>query len=424
VVSLPSGLEDLRAQFINRRPHHVSSHLSCGSSHVLLCDNHLSNLHLFICGSLSHACLITSHQAKLHGDMPPHACDEMDEFFDFSALVQDHRSDISCNPQLLQSDAIYSMDNVVAMDWAMDWTTDSATIHPTDVILPYETQTHEMPSELYTAHESQQWPLDDHDVGDLALNGNGSMVPPATSTWQQGSYTPANDLIYNVSRANSPPLSSSFAHTQSELIADNDDEGSVDMLGTPRESIPAQHKDVSIQGSDILILETQQAVSPFRPSGPLRPSTNASWKPASAKRKGPQSRIPLEAKQILEDEFAANPYPCSWEIDIIAHQANLDVKKVRNWFNNTRARAKGGGKCVPTLSVLEVAYVYRTQIHYTANARYQHTVTEIKAVEGQFGDAEQAIRRRDSASSAALGSVSCSVLPRGSSRFFRSTSCY
>jgi hypothetical protein len=30
-------------------------------------------------------------------------------------------------------------------------------------------------------------------------------------------------------------------------------------------------------------------------------------------------------------------------MDIIAHQANLDVKKVRNWFNNTRARKKGGG---------------------------------------------------------------------------------
>ena len=33
----------------------------------------------------------------------------------------------------------------------------------------------------------------------------------------------------------------------------------------------------------------------------------------------------------------------SWELDIIAHQANLDVKKVRNWFNNNRARKKGEG---------------------------------------------------------------------------------
>ena len=76
---------------------------------------------------------------------------------------------------------------------------------------------------------------------------------------------------------------------------------------------------------------------------PTRHAASAGWKPASAKRKGPQSRIPLEAKQILEDEFATNPYPCNWEYDIIAHQANLEVKKVRTWFNNTRARKKGEG---------------------------------------------------------------------------------
>jgi hypothetical protein len=63
-------------------------------------------------------------------------------------------------------------------------------------------------------------------------------------------------------------------------------------------------------------------------------------KPASAKHKGRSNRIPLEARQLLEDEFSTNPYPCSWEIDIIAHQASLDTKRVRNWFNNARARKK------------------------------------------------------------------------------------
>lgn len=81
---------------------------------------------------------------------------------------------------------------------------------------------------------------------------------------------------------------------------------------------------------------------------PTRQPSSASWKPASARRKGPQSRIPLEARQILEDEFTANPYPCSWEFDIIAHQAKLEVKKVRNWFNNTRARKKGEGMLLTT----------------------------------------------------------------------------
>jgi hypothetical protein len=65
-----------------------------------------------------------------------------------------------------------------------------------------------------------------------------------------------------------------------------------------------------------------------------------SRKPASAKHKGSSTRIPLEARQMLEDEFSTNPYPCSWEIDIIAHQASLDAKRVRNWFNNARARKK------------------------------------------------------------------------------------
>lgn len=78
---------------------------------------------------------------------------------------------------------------------------------------------------------------------------------------------------------------------------------------------------------------------PRQPAKPQRNST-ITRKPASAKRKGPSTRIPVEARQMLEEEFAANPYPCSWEIDIIAHQANLDVKRVRNWFNNTRARKK------------------------------------------------------------------------------------
>ncbi|KAI8941086.1 hypothetical protein NX059_002326 [Plenodomus lindquistii] len=70
------------------------------------------------------------------------------------------------------------------------------------------------------------------------------------------------------------------------------------------------------------------------------PVLSGTWTPESAKRKGTQSRIPLEARQILEDEFASNPYPCSWEMDIVAHQANLEIKRVRNWYNNTRARKK------------------------------------------------------------------------------------
>ena len=80
------------------------------------------------------------------------------------------------------------------------------------------------------------------------------------------------------------------------------------------------------------------------PSTQPQRSATVVHKPASAKRKGPLTRIPVEARQMLEEEFASNPYPCSWEIDIIAHQANLDVKRVRNWYNNTRARKKNTGQ--------------------------------------------------------------------------------
>jgi hypothetical protein len=80
-----------------------------------------------------------------------------------------------------------------------------------------------------------------------------------------------------------------------------------------------------------------------RPSRPVRQSSS-SHKPASATHKGRSNRIPLEARQTLEDEFSTNPYPCTWEIDIMAHQLKLDTKQVRNWFNNTRARKKPSGK--------------------------------------------------------------------------------
>ncbi|KAF1993641.1 hypothetical protein P154DRAFT_449674 [Amniculicola lignicola CBS 123094] len=77
---------------------------------------------------------------------------------------------------------------------------------------------------------------------------------------------------------------------------------------------------------------------------PSRSHTISDRMPASARRKGPQARMPREARQILEDEFATNPYPCSWEFDIIAHQANIEVKKVKIWFNNARARKLNPGQ--------------------------------------------------------------------------------
>ena len=150
--------------------------------------------------------------------------------------------------------------------------------------------------------------------------------------------------------------SSSLVTSAASAVRHDDDEGGLDTMGVRLVSSPPPHGRSTAETTTLLDV----GLPPTRPAAPLRQASTASWKPASAKRKGAQSRIPLEAKQILEDEFAANPYPHNWELDVIAHQANLDVKKVRNWFNNTRARKKGGGERLIVTSFVSLAYLYRS----------------------------------------------------------------
>ncbi|KAF2125734.1 hypothetical protein P153DRAFT_299106 [Dothidotthia symphoricarpi CBS 119687] len=138
----------------------------------------------------------------------------------------------------------------------------------------------------------------------------------------------------------SPPLSLP-THDHSVLLGGDDREGVIGVLSLQSEPALLHFDQQGAEHNDQTDSGITSNPSQVRSSGSPRQTPTVSWKPASAKHKGPQNRIPLEAKQILEDEFAANPYPCSWEMDIIAHQANLEVKKVRNWFNNTRARKKG-----------------------------------------------------------------------------------
>jgi hypothetical protein len=283
--------------------------------------------------------------------MPHNASDEMEEFFDFSALDQNYGLGDFHGSQQIQHEATSSTDNIVAMDWAVDWSLDSATIRPTDVILPYQMQAHDGTNGLYTAQGSQQWPLSDNNITLFMPKIDDSILLTAEPTWPTGNSTPSTDMMYSGLYASNPPSSSSSAPMRSGLAVGNDDVPA-DGLSAGLESFPPQHDQPAVSISDVPVLETPQSVIQSKPSASLHQALNASWKPASAKRKEPQSRIPLEAKQILEDEFAANPYPCSWEIDIIAHQANLDVKKVRNWFNNTRARKKGGGECFQARSLL------------------------------------------------------------------------
>lgn len=128
-----------------------------------------------------------------------------------------------------------------------------------------------------------------------------------------------------ISAGDIPPLElqSNTVYPSSDIVS----RGSISTIASPTEEIKG----------NFLLRNEQPLLHP-------RPSASTNHKPASAKRKGPSARIPIEARQMLEEEFSANPYPVGWEIDIIAHQANLDAKRVRNWFNNARARKRPSGK--------------------------------------------------------------------------------
>lgn len=273
--------------------------------------------------------------------MATNASDNLDEFFDFARLEHDHGSRLSTGLGHDPSKPITLPDDVMVMDWATDATT---TICPTDTFLPHDVHMQVSYEETPISKIAQQWPLVDVPHQSSSLARDESVTTLAIPTWHMCGPADVQDPIHYQEPRSFPPSSSYHAREQLEPTIEDDDEGLKGVLSLPQEPTTTQ-LDHSKPGNHGSQASEPSAVPPRdRPAAPLRQASIASWKPASAKRKGPQSRIPLEARQILEDEFTANPYPCSWEMDIIAHQANLDVKKVRNWFNNTRARKKGGGR--------------------------------------------------------------------------------
>ena len=267
------------------------------------------------------------------------AMDNLDEFFDFARLEHDHGHD-PLDTACQQQPAFLLPHDVAVMDWAAP---DLMTICPADTLLPHDVY---MPDAFETPETSghvQPWPLVDA-VGPLAPLGACAAASSAFPTWHIGTADTQHPLLDQKPHSVFTPSSSSPRSQQLELTSGHDEPGSEGVFELPQQESTSALLDQVILDSSISPASTESAEISTRPHAPFRQASVASWKPASAKRKGPQSRIPFEARQILEDEFAANPYPCSWEMDIIAHQANLDVKKVRNWFNNTRARKKGEGK--------------------------------------------------------------------------------
>ncbi|KAJ4311291.1 homeodomain mating type protein alpha2 [Neodidymelliopsis sp. IMI 364377] len=255
------------------------------------------------------------------------AHDNLDEFFDFAQLEQDSAA-YGDWFQTQDAGSILS-DHVTPMDWQ-------------PVVAAVTTSPSQMLQDEYTQHAATQHfgnkcPQQRSLFG--MVNQSSTIAGPTSvgPAWLTP-HVPTTEPQQHNELLTAPP-SPFHAHEQSNLtneningilpiLANNDPSEVLDKPIADTPFVQASHAHVS-------------SPKPARASLPTRDASSASWKPASAKRKGPQSRIPLESRQILEDEFATNPYPLPWELDIIAHQANLEVKKVRNWFNNTRARKKG-----------------------------------------------------------------------------------
>jgi hypothetical protein len=255
----------------------------------------------------------------------------MNEFFDFDQLEHDTAIQTLSPYGSNHVDSFYGAQGVTPMDWV----TDEPMLLPTSGELSFDDM--HMPDVFggIDIHDQAQWPLKTVPV----QSSGGPIIEPLSFSNLMGDSSTTDDFISIGQLSSNTASSSSSDLTRRQLTIRGSNNENV--------SVPGILPTSQLSGQEVTVPSLIDEGSPRsknRPTVPTRQASTASWKPASAKRKGPQSRIPLEARQILEDEFVANPYPCSWEIDIIAHQANLEVKKVRNWFNNTRARKKGEGK--------------------------------------------------------------------------------
>lgn len=266
------------------------------------------------------------------------ALDSMDDFFDFDRLEHD----VGVQPSTMSS---YEHPIPLALPedvMVLDWAADGATMSSVPAFPPQVAYSSDVLEYGDTSHDRVQWPLRATPYSPLPTASE--QTDPHLTGRYSGEEITSDSALLDQGWLTDPAPSSSFINSE-QLGVTSENRGDT-LIGAY-----SLADELSLPGPNNSQPETRSpeaadwTVGPprGRSSVPLRQASTATWKPASAKRKGPQSRIPLEAKQILEDEFAANPYPCSWEMDIIAHQANLDVKKVRNWYNNTRARKKGEG---------------------------------------------------------------------------------
>ena len=216
--------------------------------------------------------------------------DNLDEFFDFAQLEQDSFLANGCAE--IQNVGIAVSDSITAMDWQP------------------ATHDYTLPSEDFQDHQAQQWPLNNM----LTQSLSHTQSHPVVSMWPISNAAIPYDPHQCHEPHNAPSSSisaSDYVSLPSGVIQDrtiaSGQAGA--MSAYPHSKLAADHD------YDPPVVRAPNNVDkpPSVTTGvslPTRHASSASWKPASAKRKGPQSRIPLEARQILDDEFASNPYPC------------------------------------------------------------------------------------------------------------------
>ena len=280
--------------------------------------------------------------------MDANALEKMEDFFDFAALDGDAGLEPICSTVEENHEPSFPTDNIATMDWAANSTALTGYLDPNEL---FDTNLHTASEKSLTGQDEQQWSLFSYRERSISSVEDAIVTTRAECGWQADTYVPGMDHVTSCDEPIPATALSSSSFTPRESAASCEDDGG-DLIDTRLVSSPSQHSQSTAETTAVLDI----GIPSVTPNAPLRQASTASWKPASAKRKGPQSRIPLEARQILEDEFAVNPYPHNWEMDIIAHQANLDVKKVRNWFNNTRARKKGEGERSLAASIVSFAY--------------------------------------------------------------------
>ncbi|AFN82749.1 homeobox protein HD-9 [Encephalitozoon romaleae SJ-2008] len=77
-------------------------------------------------------------------------------------------------------------------------------------------------------------------------------------------------------------------------------------------------------------------------------------------------------KDFLNTYFEVNPNPNIQERAYIACQSLISEKKIRNWFQNRRARERGDCKASPCLSTFNgnASESYISKVHPTSNDLY------------------------------------------------------